>query len=138
MKCPILLCAEIVLLDYSTRKISAINILQDSSVPMFPTITPMAAYILLEKDLNEKVTDVYIEIKLNDTVLAKNKLDLNFSSSLTFGSIMGMGVLSINSEGIFSVSIINNDVSLNRFTAKFTKVDKPLAYQGAIPSLLPQ
>jgi hypothetical protein len=113
MKCRTLLCAQTIIVDLQTKRLSAINILENSIINSFPTALPLMVCTLLEKDDGDDATcEAFLEIKLNDIEIAKNRINVNFAGTTLAKSIINIGVLPIASAGELKISIFCRETEI--------------------------
>ncbi|HTH57620.1 MAG TPA: hypothetical protein VL728_16330 [Cyclobacteriaceae bacterium] len=116
MICRNLLGAQFLLVDNFTKRLSAINLLEDSTVNSIPAILPVMIFASFQKEeTDNNINDINIQIDLNGKILTSIVVRVDFNPSPVSKSISNSGVL-ISEPGVLTISVIFNQKVLARYS----------------------
>lgn len=108
MKCKLFIVAQTLIVDFQSKRVSAINILEDFKTANFPFPLPMALIIVLEKE-GETETEVPLFLQINvDSlpIIRDYKINIYLPlEAITIKSITNLGAIIIPGSGKLSFSI---------------------------------
>lgn len=129
MICRELICAEHILVDDRTKRVSAINILDDTKVGAFPIFWQVSIFISLQKiEGDDADLEVFLQAKLDESILFKNRVIFDFASSPVAKAIVFAGV-PMSTSGTLVFSIIENKVGIHSKELKSISIKIEGQYQ---------
>jgi hypothetical protein len=138
MKCNLLLGSEKMIVDYQTKRVSAINILEDFASNIFPVAIQLAVLVSFELDEGEELNHEYtLQIKLNEIEIAQQSGSLSFPEGYkNIRNITNFSALTISAPGSLSLTINSNGNELKKYTIKILPASstKPVLVTGEKPA----
>jgi hypothetical protein len=118
MTCNLILAADQFLVDYETKIVSAINILDDFRSLTFPFVRPISVLISLKRGEQDGLeTEATLEILLNGKVLLGQKFPIKFSEGYhNTKNISKIGALVITSPGELIFQALERGSVLSKVT----------------------
>jgi hypothetical protein len=117
MKCKLFVAAQSIIVDFSSKRATAINLLEDMVSIGFPLLLQLSTIAFFERETTESDEVFYMEAKLGETiVMPRYKLDIHIDEeSKGAKNLVNIGALIIPEPGIFTISIMNdqNDIQLS-------------------------
>jgi hypothetical protein len=126
MTCSSLLASEKIIVDFITKQLSFINLLDDEVVsPLFPIFNPLMVYCKFEREAWEVHNpELDLEIKLNDNILSRTRISLNFTvPTKPSKTVINSGVIPITAPGTLTISVVNvsnNNAVLKSISSSYT------------------
>ena len=109
IKCTLALCSQMAIIDAQTGGLTVINVIDDITVPVLPSVIPLSAVFIFQRDSEDSSSqNVIMTAGMTHLQRQNFPFPLDFSEKLTARSIASMQAVPIPAPGIFRV-----DVSLN-------------------------
>jgi len=111
-----LIVAQSIIVDFQSKRITAINLYEDIISQVFPVAIPVSICTFISKNENEPdEASLSLNIKINEQILIRPALNVNFGNQTTVKNILGVNALIIPHAGILSFEVIHNDSVIGSF-----------------------
>jgi hypothetical protein len=116
--CKTFVVANNILVDMNSKKISAINLVEDSIVKTFPFLLPIMVYTAFE-DVSAKAGDtpnLKLNVDVNGELKAEFILNIQFDNSKIAKNIANVGTIPIEKSSVIALVITTEkgDVLISR------------------------
>lgn len=111
MKIILLACADSVLLDANTNRVSLINIHDEISSPQFPFLIPLFSVLAVTKKEDGEADEgaCTIRISLGDQTVLVAPVLMNYQGAEIHRSMLGLHGLVITGPGTLRVQLLHNE-----------------------------
>lgn len=122
MKCTLLLAAETIIVDYNTKRLSAINILESSAVASFPIPIPFMLFVAVERtEVGEREVEVTVKITHEQKEMYKRADTVVFSDGYEIAkNVTNFGTMIIPSPGNLKFEVLSGGVTLKELIVKLS------------------
>ena len=129
MRVKAFLCAESVILDVATNRVSCINILDGLASPQFPLLMPqLAAVGMFERDAGDADEhNCELTIHLNDVELARGPILVSFQDANLTRAMVSMNGLVFPQPGQLKMALVENDAEIATWVVNITQLEQILA-----------
>jgi hypothetical protein len=113
-----IICADSVIVDANTNRLSCINIVDDMLIPQFPAFIPQFSVLcLLNKDSGDLDEDsCELQINIDDVQIARGPLLVGYQGLNSTRAIITLGGLVIPKPGILNVVLIKDEANLGTWS----------------------
>lgn len=118
MICHTLICAQNIIVDHQSDRVSLINIVERISSPNFPIVAPLMVYVILKQESQEQANEplVFLKIDIGETELAKSAFDVVFTDGFS-KTVLNIEGLIIPNAGALTFSVWDNEKQLKSYEA---------------------
>lgn len=130
MECKLLVCAQNIIIDFQTKRISAIQVYEDIRVNSFPIAIPVSICTILQKSPEEPNNpNIIMEIKLEKNVLLRTGVDAVFVENFNLTkniSTIGPLVISFPGKLTFNLCHETDDNIIGKYDFNVTTVPQTI------------
>ena len=124
---------ERLIVDVSDRKLSAIGVMDDVFFQRFPVSIPLMMFLKFKRNEGEPNQNLFLEIKVDNTVLGRNPIDFQFQDAVNSGgTILNLGFVPIPHPGDLLFLIFIDDGVEPICSLKYNVAQLPTAAQAVV------
>ena len=127
IRCKLVVCGEVALLDKSTNNSSVVNILQQMTVGGFPFIVQkLGCLFMLERDEEDPATpNTSIQITINDDELNTIPFAIDFEDKLRATAIVRIQGVVLPRPGTAAVRLLLEGEEAGRWEFEIRQINEP-------------